>query len=92
MPISGLSDKDGDKKVTTTTAGAKQPLDVLMHNSSGSVVNGGLVTEAFDSIYATYPDSTSEVYTYKLLGSTVATLTVTFTTSAKTILSSVVKT
>lgn len=46
----------------------------------------------YDTILATYPSNTVEVYTYTKSGVTTQTITVTYTTSAKTILSSVVKT
>lgn len=55
----------------------------------------GLVTEPFDYIAATYPTSSSEVYTYKTGGSggtTVATITVVYTDSTKAVLTSVTKT
>ena len=69
-------------------------------NSAGSdgrralhtrVTAGKLVTEAFDSVYATYPDSVTEVYTYQLAASTVATVTVIYTDSTKANILSVVK-
>jgi len=36
-----------------------------------------------DAIYATYPNAFTEVYTYKLLGATVAVVTVTYTDDTK---------
>jgi hypothetical protein len=54
----------------------------------------GIQVPASDSIVVEYPSSTTELYTYKtggISGTTVATITVTYTTSAKTILSSVEK-
>jgi hypothetical protein len=48
-----------------------------------------LVSEKYDAIYATYPSSVVEVYTYKLTGTTVATVTVTYTTATKDVLDSV---
>lgn len=50
-----------------------------------------LVPEAYDSIIATYPTTSSEVYTYKLLAVTIATVTVTYTDSTKQTLTSVVR-
>lgn len=52
----------------------------------------GLVTVPFDEIQATYPTTSTEVYTFKNASLTVATVTVTYTTSAKTVLTSVVRT
>lgn len=49
----------------------------------------------FDAIVATYPSAAVEVYTYKsggVSGTTVMTITVTYTSPAKTDLSTVVKT
>lgn len=53
-----------------------------------------LVTEPYDYIAATYPTTSSEVYTFKSGGSsgtTVATITVVFTDSTKEVLTSVTK-
>lgn len=55
----------------------------------------GMVTESYDYIAVTYPTSSSEQYVFKTGGSggtTVATVVVTYTSSAKTDLSSVEKT
>ena len=46
----------------------------------------------YDTILATYPSNTTEIYTYTKGGFTIQTITVTYTTSAKTVLLSVVKT
>lgn len=51
-----------------------------------------LVSEKYDAIYAAYPDAVTEVYTYKCLGATVATVTVVYTNSTKDVLTSVVRT
>lgn len=51
-----------------------------------------LVTVPFDSIFASYPDSVTEVFTYKLLSNTVAVVTVVYTSSSKDLIQSVVKT
>lgn len=56
---------------------------------------GSLVKEAHDYIGVTYPNSTTETYTFKSGGSggtTVATVTVVYTDSTKASLSSVTKT
>lgn len=55
----------------------------------------GLVPVAFDYIGLDYSGSTTDVYTYKTGGSggtTVAIVTVTWTSSAKTIMSNVIRT
>lgn len=51
----------------------------------------GFALGQYDTINATYPTTSSELYTYKLLGATVATILVTYTNSTKDVLSSVVK-
>ena len=43
-----------------------------------------------DEIQATYPTTSSEVYTYKYQGTTVGTITVTFTDNTKAVLTSVI--
>lgn len=56
---------------------------------------GTLVQEYFDYIAATYPDSVTEVYTYKSGGAggvTVAVVTIVYTTSAKTLIDTVTRT
>lgn len=50
-----------------------------------------LVSEKFDSIYAAYPNTTTEVYTYKLSGATVATVTVLYVDATKAQLVSVIR-
>jgi hypothetical protein len=55
---------------------------------------GILINKNYDSIAVTYPTTSSETYTFKtggLSGTTVYTLTVTYTDSTKTVLSSVVR-
>lgn len=63
---------------------------------TGSVtVSNVLITSAYDYVGVTYPTSSSEVYTYKTGGSggtTVATVTVTYTSSTKENISSVART
>jgi len=45
----------------------------------------------YDEIDATYPDSTHEVYVYKLATITQATITVTYTDTTKQFITSVIK-
>jgi hypothetical protein len=57
-----------------------------------AAINNTLVPEQHDEIQATYPTSSSEVYTYKLSGASVAVVTVTYTSDDKQTLTSVVRT
>lgn len=57
-------------------------------------IGGTFVSEKFDYVQAAYPDSVTEVYTYKLggaSGTTVATLTVVYVDSSKDQISTVTK-
>lgn len=61
---------------------------------NATVSIGALVTEPFDYISAAYPDSVTEVYTYKLggaAGAPVAVVTVVYVDSTKEELVSVTK-
>lgn len=88
------SEVNDDRKVELDQLGSKVAVPVSLYDSSGNQINigAGLVTSAFDSLYATYPDDVSEVYTYKLAGVVVNIITVIYSSSAKTNLVSVVKT
>lgn len=80
------SDKEFQSIIETNGVIARRVTPI----GSGSFVEG-LV---FDYIEATYPTTSSEVYTYKNGGSggtTVATITITYTDSTKGTLSSVEK-
>ncbi len=70
--------------------------DLLLPNSTRqavtALIESGLINTSFDTILATYPTTSSEQYEYKLLGSTVFTITVTYTDSTKEVLTSVVRT
>lgn len=55
-------------------------------------VISSLVPEQYDTITATYPSGTQEVYTYSFNGATVATLTVVYSDSTKVALTSVTRT
>ncbi len=60
-----------------------------------TTTNNTLVKEKFDYIGIAYPTSSSEVYTYKLGGSsgtTVATITITYVDSTKAQVSSIART
>ncbi len=56
-----------------------------------AAINNTLVPEQHDEIQATYPTSSSEVYTYKLSGASVAVVTVTYADATKEALTSVVR-
>ena len=63
-------------------------------NRVKTVLANTLITDSFDYIGATYPDTETEVYTYKSGGSSgtvVGTITVVYTDSTKAVLSSVTK-
>lgn len=56
-----------------------------------AAINNTLVPEQHDEIQATYPTTSSEVYTYKLSGVSVAVVTVTYADATKEALTSVVR-
>lgn len=51
-----------------------------------------LVPDAFDEISVTYPDSVTEIFTYKFETTTVATVTITYLDASKEQLVSVTRT
>lgn len=57
-----------------------------------TITDGLLGGVTFDSIFATYPDSITEVYTYKLVANTVAVVTIAYTNTNKKYLASMVRT
>lgn len=66
--------------------------DITSTNPLSVTSSNALVTELFDAIVITYPTTSTEVYTYKLgglAGTTVATITLTYTDSTKETLTSV---
>lgn len=80
--------------IAAIEATPEQEYDVNVTNSYLNVREGLSIPE-HDYISAAYPTATSEVYTYKTGGSggtTVATVTVTYTDATKTVLSSVSRT
>lgn len=77
------------KSAKEVVAGDKSEYKLRTFNMSG------LVSETYDYIAVTYPLATQEVYTFKSGGSggtTVATLTVNYTTSTKDVLTDVART
>lgn len=79
----------GSSWTATGTNGIPVPLNL---NASGQLKTNGLISEAYDSITATYPTTSSEVYTYKLAAVTTSTVTVTYTDATKALISTVVRT
>ena len=61
------------------------------HNLQVSAQNS-LVTVPYDSIYPTYPNGVTEIYAYKKLASTVATVTVIYVDLTKNAIVSIVRT
>lgn len=69
-----------------------KPHRLISGSITADVVLGTLLDGiTFDSIFASYPSATVEVYEYKQLGVTSATVTVTYTNATKKYLSSVVR-
>lgn len=70
------------------------PSLVTLTANGGLPIGGKLITQDYDYVKATYPDSTTEVYTHRLGGSggtLVGVLTVTYTTSSKDVFDSVTR-
>jgi len=81
--------KDSESVIVKNEAG------VIDEDNPLSVELPGFKLPDYDYIAATYPNSTTEVYTYKSGGSsgtTVGTVTVTYSNSSKETLTSVEKT
>lgn len=81
------------KVLATITDG----VDAVVVNPDGSInvdatVKNSLVTVPYDSIFATYPSSTVEVYTFFSATVLVATVAVTYTDATKEFLTSVIRT
>jgi len=90
----GVLDPIGIKnslKVQINPATYEQQVEIITYLAEISA-KSGFIDVAYDSIYATYPSDKVEVYTYKASGTTVATVTVTYQNTAKSILLSVIKT
>lgn len=104
MAKGGIGNIANDKSVNISTRGAIDALSVEIVDANGNQLGGttgiltlestGLVPKVYD--YISYASGTlTDVYTYKTggaNGATVATLTVTWTTSGKSVLSSVART
>lgn len=102
-----MADAKRDENRVTTLLGVSKidnltPVVIKGNPSTGALVVEGdinisntLITDPFDYIGATYPDTSTEVYTYKLGGSggtTVGVITVVYSDAVtKEIISSVTK-
>jgi len=89
MPEILITDVDDSIRIGN---GAGVYMAVNADGSTNSVNINSLVPSAYDSIYPTYPSGSVEVYTYKKSGTTVATITVSYSDTTKSVLTSVVKT
>jgi hypothetical protein len=71
-------------------SGSNTKIAVQIENTTPILVDteSGIV---WDEIEPSYPDNTTEIYTYKLLGSTVQTVTVSYSNASKKQLSGVTK-
>jgi hypothetical protein len=67
-------------------------MSVNADGSTNSIEVNSIVPFEYDSIYATFPNGFTEVYSYKKTATTVATVTVTYTDTSKTLVLSVVRT
>lgn len=74
--------------ITGSDDGSKHRLDVAL----GLAVQPGFNIPPYDAVYGAYPDTVTEVFTYKAAGVTVAVITAIYTDATKTKLSSAVKT
>jgi hypothetical protein len=87
-----LNDLHNRLKIVATVVGtATFKVGVSVVGETDASLGASMVTERHDRIDVSYPSGAAEVYTYKLAGVTVATVTVTYTDSTKANLSSVVK-
>ena len=85
-------------EIDRTSAGGN---NANITNTSGQIINpateetlqsiAGFSIPKYDEIDATYPSGTQEVYTYKLAGLTVGTITVNYSDSTKNQLTSAIK-
>lgn len=60
--------------------------------SQKTQITTSLINFVFDSVYLNEPDTVTEVYTYKLSGDTVATITIIYTDDSKETLISCIRT
>lgn len=78
---------------TATRMKPQSPAVLKVTNPDGSPIGmGRLVTERFDSVVASYPTTSTEVYSYSYQNATVAEVTVTYSDSTKETLTSAERT
>lgn len=96
MGKQGIGKHNDDKDINLSSRGLINALSVEIVDPSGNQVTSfvstptGLVIPRYDSFTVTYPSTVSEVYAFSYLGSSVATLTITYTDSTKSSLLSAV--
>lgn len=92
----GIGKHNSDADINLSARGLVYALTAELVDADGNqMTNLGLVTRAYDSIVPSYPDNVTEVYVYKsggVSGTTVATVTVTYTDATKERYVSIVKT
>lgn len=84
-------DSAGNTAVNVLSTDLSAKIDEAINKTPGSLLEG----VSFDAIVASYPNTTTEVYDYKTggaSGTTVATVTVIYTTAAKDFIVSAVRT
>lgn len=79
-----------DVKTSVLPTGAATS-DNQTDGSQKTQVTTALINFEFDSVYQTNPDTVTEVYTYKLAGATVATITIIYTDATKETLVSCIR-
>jgi hypothetical protein len=78
--------------IATPTKIAVNPSTNAVLTEGTTIISNALITDPFDSITVTYPDTATEVYTYKNGATTVGVVTVVYSDAVtKLILSTVVK-
>lgn len=92
MPLPDhINDREFQSFRDTGVAGQTKKA-VVVEQSDPIPIVGPLIRVAYDSVYASYPDSVTEIYEFKESAATVATVTVVYTDSTKENLSSAVRT
>lgn len=92
MPINKPTHKDMEKNkfLESGQRPGEPAVDVSLGNPSD--IGGNILAGIkFDEIQATYPTSTTEVYSYLFESNIMATITVTYTDATKCFITSVVK-
>mgnify|MGYP003652984370 CR=1 FL=1 len=94
MPVTNkapLQDQERKSYVDSTTRPSSTAKEVYVGNDTAIPVSSSSPFGLYDSIIATYPTTASELYTYSLSAVDIGTITVTYTNSSKSVLTSVVK-